>query len=118
MVRGVLLQLGEWARVKKTISRLIASVKVLQRTFRVFQTIKRARCAKVEKEWQRVEDYHLQAYFRLYAQKIDEEQKKNDERGGAMRVASKRMSKTSPHRKAVGAAAEESEFLSIDWRAY
>lgn len=119
MIRGVLLQLGEWARVKKTISRLIASVKVLQRTFRVFQTIKRARCAKVEKEWQRVEDYHLQAYFRLYAQRMDEEQKKDAERGGAMRVASKRFSKTSPHRKAGGNAIDQdSELMSIDWRAF
>lgn len=118
MVRGVVMQFGEWARVKKTISRLISSVKVLQRTFRVFQTIKRARCAKVEKEWQRVEDYHLQAYFRLYAQKIDEEQKKESERGGAMRVASKRFSKTSPHRKAGGNTDLESELMSIDWRAY
>jgi len=92
LVKGVVQQLGEWARMRTALTRLINSVKVLQRTCRAFAVTKRKRCALIEKDWQRVEDHHLQAYFSLSGLAKKTESDPKGEKGGAQ-AAAKRKSK-------------------------
>jgi len=75
LVLGLLRELGEWVRVKRTIHRFIGSVISIQRFCRLFILNKRRRCEWLSKEWQRVEDLHLASYFKLYSQEVLSEMK-------------------------------------------
>mmetsp|Transcript_14337 Transcript_14337/g.23420 ORF Transcript_14337/g.23420 Transcript_14337/m.23420 type:complete len:817 (-) Transcript_14337:28-2478(-) len=66
-VTSVLQQLSEWARIKNAMCNVTKSVKLLQRTCRNFLSLRDKRISAMVKDWQRVEDHYLPAYFKLYA---------------------------------------------------
>jgi hypothetical protein len=74
-VREFLETVGEWARVRLSMSRLKNNIKILQRACRNFLATKRKRVDLMSKEWQRVEDIHLAAHFKELAEKTIQEEK-------------------------------------------
>lgn len=67
MVKALTKQMSEWARIKRAMTRLLTSVKFLQRACRDFLLTRDKRVAIMSKDWQRVEDHYLQQYFKVYA---------------------------------------------------
>lgn len=66
-------QLGEWARIRKTIRVISKRVTALQKTCRDFLTTRRTRCDIMLKEFQRIEDGYLKGFFKLYTLRVIEE---------------------------------------------
>lgn len=72
-VQAILNQMSEWARIRRAMTKLLSNVKLLQRSCREWLVTRDKRCALMMKDWQKVEDTYLQAYFKIYAVKIMEE---------------------------------------------
>mmetsp|Transcript_51026 Transcript_51026/g.110548 ORF Transcript_51026/g.110548 Transcript_51026/m.110548 type:complete len:1007 (+) Transcript_51026:182-3202(+) len=64
VMKSMLVQLGEWSRVKQAITRFTRLLYALQRACRSFVALKKKRCAVIDKDWVKVEDAVLQTYFR------------------------------------------------------
>jgi len=71
----VLRQMGEWSRIRSAMKGFVDNVTLLQHWCKRFLQVKRRRCGQCEKEWERVEDFHLSHFFRHKAQAIIQEQK-------------------------------------------
>jgi len=71
----VIEAIGEWARVRQMMTRLTNNVKILQRAARQFLALKRKRCDLMSKEWQRVEDSHLEVHMNKLAKKTIQDEK-------------------------------------------
>jgi len=134
-VIGMLSGFGEWVRMRRAIFRFSNSVKTMQRCCRSFLETKKARCQLLVKEWQRVEDFYLTAYFRLYSQEIIMEMKDyavqdgilEPIRVGADAQRKPRFSALKARQPASRQQAEllamleqgvESGELQVEWRAY
>jgi len=135
-VLGMISGFGEWVRMRRAIFRFSNSVKTMQRCCRSFLAIKKVRCQLMDKEWQRVEDIHLAAYFRLYSQEIIMEMKDYAVQEGILepiRVgadAQKKPRKCSVLKARQPASRRQAELLSmleqgvesgdlqVEWRAY
>jgi len=80
-VKNFVLQLGEWSRMRSAMRRMLHSVTFLQQVSRGFFSIRSKRCEGMHREWQRVEDSYLQAFFKLYAFRCMEERVQKHEDG-------------------------------------
>jgi len=139
LVKNFLAELGEWARMRSSIKRLMSSIKVLQKTCKNYQATKRQRCEVMQRQWERVEDQELTKYFRMYSQRIAREMREqitpaspsqgskhspnqSGQTGGRARQNSKLSAGFfSDRRKEFLQMVEfniENGKLNIDWRAY
>lgn len=135
-VVGLLKELGEWVRVKRTIQRFIACVVSLQRNCRQWVHHKRRRCELLAKEWQRVEDNHLASYFKLYSQEVIMEMKDSSLRPSVKdgttivlaplrpdlaekaAAAARHVVKRARQQRELVKMLEKDGGLQVDWRAY
>jgi len=69
-LRVILKTLGEWTRIKHSMTKLRQNIITLQRGARQFLALKRRRCDIMAKEWARVEDKFLDHHFTLFAEKL------------------------------------------------
>lgn len=76
MMKSFLYTVGEWARVRYSMTKLRRNITILQRGGRRFLALKRERCAIMSQEWQRVEDLHLAIHFKALSAKSIAEMKK------------------------------------------
>lgn len=126
LIKMHLSELGEWARIRTAIQRLMDSLKKLQRACRTFQSTKRRRTAAMEKEWQRVEDNQLSTYFKVFASKIMEDRKSEKEKEERIVTTSqqaRKVKKTLTEREQQEVikymeAGMKSGSLSIDWKTF
>jgi len=119
-MRSFVDSLGEWSRMRNSIARLKANVKILQRACRHFLVTKRKRCEVMSKEWQRLEDVHLSSHFANLAAKSIEEEKFKDlgkKEGPEGSIRHKRAKQKLQSDKV---ANEISSMMmdQIDWKAY
>lgn len=70
VVKALIKQCGEWARVRRAMRRLVESVAMLQTRARQFLFLKRKRVDEMGKTWQRVEEDFLGRYFKDSMKKI------------------------------------------------
>lgn len=128
LVKGFLLQLGEWARMRRSIRRLVGSIRKLQAACRRMMQYRRDCCELMQKEWVKQEDLQLSSYFRSYTQKMIKEMK--DQAKELEQLSPVSRSSSSRRSNAGGGAARKSDFVQlieanvesgnvqIDWRTY
>jgi len=75
LVKMLLKQAGEFARLRRAVKMYITSVKLIQRSTRAFLQAKKKRCQVMDKEWVKVEEHHLAVFFRHQAAMIVKDQK-------------------------------------------
>lgn len=80
LIKVFLNRLGEAARIRVGIFRYLRNIRILQRCCRIFIADKKARLAKMNAQWTRVEDAYLSQYFKTYAAKIMAEEAARRER--------------------------------------
>lgn len=83
-------------------------MQTLQNACREFLTLKRQRCQRVSKDWQRVEDEHLETFFHRYAEQLVKEQMKDLDRA---------KQRTQDFYKELLAAVKGGE-IAVNWRAF
>lgn len=108
IVKVVLRELGEWARIRGAISRAKKAVQTLQSACREFLTLKRQRCHRISKDWQLVEDEHLETFFHRYAEQLVKEQMKDLDRA---------KQRTQDFYKGLLAAVKGGE-IAVNWKAF
>mmetsp|Transcript_52261 Transcript_52261/g.122338 ORF Transcript_52261/g.122338 Transcript_52261/m.122338 type:complete len:792 (+) Transcript_52261:35-2410(+) len=136
LVKAFCLNIGEWARIRNAIHRMITSVRILQKMFRAWIFVKKKHCEQLAKEWQRIEDHALMNCFKQYAQAILEElqqkQKENHLNDAhlkiffAKQVGKGRLGRTQlplsqimQHLNNAGSTSMEHNITNlVDWKAY
>jgi len=127
VVQAVLIQLGEWARMKKAVKQMARSVQMLQKASRSFLVLKRKRCNQMEKDWNKIEDQHLSDYFRMCAKKLIQEHKeltegismtKEIKRSKAKSEAYKLKQEMKQEMISMMEASLAGGDIEIDWRSY
>jgi len=136
LVKGFCLNIGEWARIRNAIHRMVTSVRILQKMFRAWNVTRKRHCEQLAKEWQRIEDQALTNCFKGYAQIILEElqqkQKENHLNDAhlkmfiAKQVGKGRLGKTQmplsqiiQHLNNGGTSSMEHNIANlVDWKAY
>lgn len=120
-------QLGEWARMKHAMKKMIKSVILMQSTARTFLKLKRSRCEVMNREWLRAEEAWLTPYFKMYSRKLMEE---HAEERNAMPGDKKRTGHRRARQINVIERQKEAEFakqmagdakggkMMIDWKEY
>lgn len=73
VVKHWITNMGEWARLRKSVKRMVDAVKMLQQRARSFLTLKKKRTDGLERMWQTIEDKHLASFFNTYAKKMAQE---------------------------------------------
>lgn len=76
IMKNFLSTIGEWARMRSSMTKLRTNITILQRGSRQFLALKRKRCEIMLREWQRVEDRGLAVHFNALAEKSIEDLKK------------------------------------------
>mmetsp|Transcript_73410 Transcript_73410/g.129530 ORF Transcript_73410/g.129530 Transcript_73410/m.129530 type:complete len:871 (-) Transcript_73410:101-2713(-) len=74
IVQVILKDLGEWARVKIAMRRVVAGVRSIQAISREFLALKMERCRRISEDWQRIENRCLEKFFKKYSQQLIKEQ--------------------------------------------
>eukprot|EP00930_Biecheleria_cincta_P025765 TRINITY_DN18288_c0_g1_i1.p1 TRINITY_DN18288_c0_g1~~TRINITY_DN18288_c0_g1_i1.p1 ORF type:complete len:878 (+),score=185.02 TRINITY_DN18288_c0_g1_i1:45-2678(+) len=121
---AVLRQMGEWARIKKSMGYMFSCVSLLQQTVRAFLCLQRTRVAAIEKEWNRVENRHLSVYFRNVAVAMVKETKvlsedisKKDKDGKGAKYLTKREKHQLETLKMLEGGVEDGD-IRIDYMKY
>jgi len=121
-VKTIAYAIGEWTRLRHGMATLMGNIKVLQRGARQFLALKRKRCEIMSKEWQQIEDKHLEKYFKHLAEKTIKEE--------ALRAAELKAGAegkgTIKHKMAIAKASTDSKQNminklmkeNIDWKMY
>lgn len=132
LVKRILRQLGEWARLRRSVRRLMDSVMMLQTTCRQYLEYKRRRCEQMQREWTKWEDNHLSNYFRSVTQKMIKEMKAQTKSMGDQVTATRSLRRSSarPRQSVAGLQVGKGDFiqmieagvdsgnLQIDWRSF
>jgi len=123
IVKPFLEKLGEWARIKFAMKKMAGGVVILQKQCKVWLQAKRKRCDAMERMWNRLEERHLQVYFKHYTQKLLLEQAGEGGEGG--KVADKKVLSAKNEEKAGKQAffkemqkAAMKGSLGIDWKQF
>lgn len=94
MMKMILKNCGEFLRFSRAVRMFIDAVKVLQRRMKKFLAVKRKRCLQIEKDWMRIEEYHLNVWFRYHAQAVVREQKAQAHAAEAVGAANARKARS------------------------
>eukprot|EP00931_Biecheleriopsis_adriatica_P119122 TRINITY_DN94391_c0_g1_i1.p1 TRINITY_DN94391_c0_g1~~TRINITY_DN94391_c0_g1_i1.p1 ORF type:complete len:920 (-),score=213.36 TRINITY_DN94391_c0_g1_i1:94-2775(-) len=118
LIKATLRQLGEWARVQAAMKRTVKAVRTIQGICREFLVVKRTRCNKIAKDWERIEDRHLHRFFYKYSQQLIKEQMSqadNNPRSSGNSVKARQESQKFYNN--LLSAVQEGEF-ALDWKAF
>jgi len=118
LVKSIMSQVGEWARMRSACGRAVRSARLVQAAWRQFAATKKKRCDAMARMWQRIEDHHLSAYFKDIAEQLLQE-RVDDVQGSTKRkkILSVQEKQSLEVLDYVHKQLEEKE-VALDWKSY
>eukprot|EP00929_Paragymnodinium_shiwhaense_P053155 TRINITY_DN26612_c0_g1_i1.p1 TRINITY_DN26612_c0_g1~~TRINITY_DN26612_c0_g1_i1.p1 ORF type:complete len:913 (-),score=214.15 TRINITY_DN26612_c0_g1_i1:211-2949(-) len=127
VVKGLMRQYGEWARLRNIVQRVSNAARLIQAAARQFLSNKRKRCEHMSRVWCKVEDCNLQLYFKALAHELMESRKNKALQGGYKGNVPEWKTRTKEHRELqefyrqledLNNQNDPSGCQGIDWKAF